>query len=72
MRKLAEAVTRQPELNRTKNLLHPHVEQLLEIDAQFAAALEELLASPSDFLARFKVDEIAAEAAMSLKTESRH
>ena len=67
MRKLAEAVTRQLELNRTKNLLHPHVEQLLEIDPQFVAALEELLASPSDSLARFKMDEIAAEAAMSFQ-----
>lgn len=66
MRKLAEAVARQLELNRTKNLLHPRAEHLLEIDAPFVAALEELLASPSDSIARFNVDDIAAEAARSL------
>lgn len=66
MQRLNEALACQLNLNQTKNLLHSEAERLLEVDATFVAAIEELLSSPPDVTARFRVDEIAAEAADSL------
>jgi hypothetical protein len=66
MRKLNQALQRQLNLNESKNLLHTQVEQLLEIDPLFLAALEELLASSEAGMASFNLAEIAADAAAAL------
>jgi hypothetical protein len=65
MPQLSKALRSQLKRNESKNLLHAQVEQLLEIDPTFLAALEELLAGAKANPANFNLDEIAADAASS-------
>ena len=65
MPELSKALRNQLKRNESKNLLHAQVEQLLEIDPTFLAALEELLADAKASPANFNLDEIAADAASS-------
>jgi hypothetical protein len=66
MPKLTTALERQLKLNESKNLLHIQVEQLIEIDPTFLAALEELLANSATGAPGFNLDEIATDAASAL------
>ncbi len=43
MKKIEQALQRQLELNQTKNMLYAQLDQIIEIDLDFLAALEELL-----------------------------
>ncbi len=65
MRKVFKALQRQLDLNEGKNLLHSEVEQLLEIDESFLAALEEIVADPNAAISTEKLDSIVSDAADS-------
>jgi hypothetical protein len=65
LQKFTEALRRQFNLNRSKNLLNADVESLLEIDGTFLAALEELLADPAAASA-LQGDDLAGQAAATL------
>lgn len=66
MRKVSNALQRQLDLNEGKNLLHTQVEQLLEMDETFLAALEEQVSDPNGPISADRLERIAADAAASL------
>jgi hypothetical protein len=66
MSKLNQALQRQLKLNERKNLLHAEVQQMIEIDTTFLAALEELLMDTSAGAEHFDLDKLSADAASAL------
>jgi hypothetical protein len=65
MRRVFKALQRQLELNEGKNLLHSEVEQLLEIDETFLAALEEMVAAPAGVISSEALEGLVNDAAES-------
>ena len=66
LRKLYDGLRRQLKRNASRNLLHRRTADLLEVDATFLAAVEELLAIPTGGLDSAAGQELAAHTAAGL------
>lgn len=63
---IVHALQRQMDLNRSKNMLYAHLEQIIEVDADFLAALETLLADAGEALSGSASQELISSASRML------
>ncbi len=61
-----QAIRRQIDRNRGKNLLYAHVDQIIEIEPGFLSALEELLTGDEGGCSQYKLDEAVSLASTTL------
>ena len=68
MKRIDQAVKQQLDLNKTKNMLYSRLDQLIEIDPDFLAALEEVLGSDREALTELALqDAISSVSRMLLQ-----